>query len=63
MKEKHQQLKDLIQLHQKQKERIQDYEDILYKTVQFHQVKEEVRLVIDVCKTLRSKRKYKLLYK
>lgn len=63
VKEKHQELKDLIQLHQKQKERIQDYEDILYKTVQFHQVKEEVRLIIDVCKTLCSKRKYKLLYK
>ncbi|XP_036277834.1 coiled-coil domain-containing protein 141 isoform X2 [Pipistrellus kuhlii] len=42
VKEKYQQLKDLIQLHQKQKERIQDYEDILYKTVQFHQVKEEL---------------------
>lgn len=63
MKEKYQQLKDLIQLHQKQRERIQDYEDILYKTVQFHQVKEEVRLVIDVCKTLRSKVECKLLYK
>lgn len=42
VKEKYQQLKDLIQLHQKQKERIQDYEDILYQTVQFHQVKEEL---------------------
>ncbi|KAK1336844.1 hypothetical protein QTO34_002879 [Cnephaeus nilssonii] len=42
VKEKYQQLKDLIQLHQKQRERIQDYEDILYKTVQFHQVKEEL---------------------
>lgn len=63
MKEKYEHLKDLIQLHQKQKERIQDYEDILYKTVQFHQVKEEVSLVIDVCKTLRSKVEYKSLYK
>lgn len=42
VKEKSQQLKDLIHLHQKQKERIQDYEDILYKTVQFHRVKEEL---------------------
>ncbi|CAK6448446.1 unnamed protein product [Pipistrellus nathusii] len=42
VKEKYEHLKDLIQLHQKQKERIQDYEDILYKTVQFHQVKEEL---------------------
>uniref|UniRef100_A0A2K6KU87 Coiled-coil domain containing 141 n=1 Tax=Rhinopithecus bieti TaxID=61621 RepID=A0A2K6KU87_RHIBE len=40
VKEKSQQLKDLIHLQQKQKERIQDYEDILYKVVQFHQVKE-----------------------
>ncbi|XP_004426741.1 PREDICTED: coiled-coil domain-containing protein 141 [Ceratotherium simum simum] len=42
VKEKFQQLKDLIHLHQNQKERIRDYEDILYKTVQFHQVKEEL---------------------
>ncbi|KFO27995.1 Coiled-coil domain-containing protein 141 [Fukomys damarensis] len=42
VKEKAQQLKDLIHLHQKQTERIQDYEDILYKLVQFHQVKEEL---------------------
>lgn len=55
MKEKSQQLKDLIHLHQKQKERIRDYEDILYKTVRFHQVKEEVRLVMDVWKALRLK--------
>lgn len=48
VKEKSQQLKDLIYFHQKQKERIQDYEDILYKVVQFHQVKEEVRLRRDV---------------
>lgn len=52
VKEKSQQLKDLIHLHQKQKERIRDYEDILYKTVRFHQVKEEVRLVMDVWKAL-----------
>ncbi|XP_016008041.2 coiled-coil domain-containing protein 141 isoform X2 [Rousettus aegyptiacus] len=42
VKEKSQQLKDLIHLHQKQKEKIRDYEDILYKTVQFHQVREEL---------------------
>ncbi|XP_054362086.1 coiled-coil domain-containing protein 141 isoform X2 [Mirounga angustirostris] len=42
MKEKSQQLKGLIHLHQTQKERIQDYEDILYKVVQFHQVKEKL---------------------
>nr|XP_060477956.1 coiled-coil domain-containing protein 141 isoform X1 [Panthera onca] len=42
VKEKSQQLKELIHLHQKQKERIQDYEDILYKVVQFHQVKEKL---------------------
>lgn len=52
MKEKSQQLKDLIHLHQNQKERIQDYEEILYKIVQFHQVREEVRLIMDVWKTL-----------
>ncbi|XP_059872501.1 coiled-coil domain-containing protein 141 isoform X3 [Delphinus delphis] len=42
VKEKSQQLKDLIHLHQNQKERIQDYEEILYKIVQFHQVREEL---------------------
>ncbi|XP_051023041.1 coiled-coil domain-containing protein 141 [Acomys russatus] len=42
LKEKAEQLKDLIHLHQRQRERIQDYEEILYKTVQFHQVKEEL---------------------
>ncbi|XP_062944637.1 coiled-coil domain-containing protein 141 isoform X2 [Cynocephalus volans] len=42
MKERSQQLKDLVHLHQKQKERIQDYEDILYKIVQFLQVKEKL---------------------
>lgn len=42
VKEKAQQLKELIHLHQKQTERIQDYEDTLYKLVQFHQVKEEL---------------------
>ncbi|XP_013368048.1 PREDICTED: coiled-coil domain-containing protein 141 [Chinchilla lanigera] len=42
VKEKSQQLRDLIHLHQKQTERIQDYEDVLYKLVQFHQVKEEL---------------------
>nr|XP_058909574.1 coiled-coil domain-containing protein 141 isoform X7 [Kogia breviceps] len=42
VKEKSQQLKDLIHLHQNQKERIQDYEEILYKIVQFHQVREEM---------------------
>nr|XP_012641299.1 coiled-coil domain-containing protein 141 isoform X2 [Microcebus murinus] len=46
VKEKSQQLKDLIHLHEKQKERIQDYEDILYKVVQFHQVKEELGQLI-----------------
>ncbi|XP_023369939.1 coiled-coil domain-containing protein 141 isoform X2 [Otolemur garnettii] len=46
VKEKSQQLKDLIYLHQKNKERIQDYEDILYKVVQFHQVKEELEHLI-----------------
>ncbi|PNJ60128.1 CCDC141 isoform 4, partial [Pongo abelii] len=46
VKEKSQQLKDLIHFHQKQKERIQDYEDILYKVVQFHQVKEELGRLI-----------------
>ncbi|XP_075385585.1 coiled-coil domain-containing protein 141 isoform X2 [Tenrec ecaudatus] len=46
MKEKAEQLRDLIHLHQKQKERMQDYEDILYKIVQFHQVKEELEHLI-----------------
>ncbi|XP_053454188.1 coiled-coil domain-containing protein 141 [Nycticebus coucang] len=46
VKEKAQQLKDLIYLHQKHKERIEDYEDILYKVVQFHQVKEELEHLI-----------------
>ncbi|XP_007935096.1 coiled-coil domain-containing protein 141 [Orycteropus afer afer] len=46
VKEKSQQLRDLIHLHQKQKERIQDYENILYKVVQFHQVKEELGQLI-----------------
>ncbi|XP_052580379.1 coiled-coil domain-containing protein 141 isoform X3 [Peromyscus californicus insignis] len=41
-KEKSEQLKDLIHLHERQRERIQDYEEILYKTIQFHQVKEEL---------------------
>ncbi|KAL6036062.1 hypothetical protein STEG23_017983, partial [Scotinomys teguina] len=42
LKEKSEQLKDLIHLHERQKERIQEYEEILYKTIQFHQVKEEL---------------------
>ncbi|XP_021102769.1 coiled-coil domain-containing protein 141 isoform X2 [Heterocephalus glaber] len=42
VKEKAQQLKDLIHLHQKQTERVQDYENVLYKLVQFHLVKEEL---------------------
>ncbi|XP_006866765.1 PREDICTED: coiled-coil domain-containing protein 141 [Chrysochloris asiatica] len=42
VKDKSQHLRDLIHLHEKQKERIRDYEDILYKIVQFHQVKEEL---------------------
>ncbi|XP_077632478.1 coiled-coil domain-containing protein 141 [Crocuta crocuta] len=46
VKEKYQQLKELIHLHQTQKERIQDYEDILYKVVQFHQVKEKLGQLI-----------------
>ena len=46
LKEKAEQLKDLIHLHQRQRERIQEYEEILYKTVQFHQVKEEVSLTV-----------------
>lgn len=43
VKEKSQQLKDLIHFHQNLKQRIRDYEDILYKIIQFHQVREEVR--------------------
>nr|XP_019594896.1 PREDICTED: coiled-coil domain-containing protein 141 isoform X2 [Rhinolophus sinicus] len=46
VKEKSQQLKELIHFHQKQKERIRDYQDLLYKTVQFHQVKEELEHLI-----------------
>ncbi|XP_031226604.1 coiled-coil domain-containing protein 141 isoform X3 [Mastomys coucha] len=46
LKEKAEQLKDLIHLHQRQQERIQEYEEILYKTVQFHQVKEELTHLI-----------------
>lgn len=46
LKEKAEQLKDLIHLHQRQRERIQEYEEILYKTVQFHQVKEELTHLI-----------------
>ncbi|XP_036018293.1 coiled-coil domain-containing protein 141 isoform X3 [Mus musculus] len=42
LKEKAEQLKDLVHLHRRQRERIQEYEEILYKTVQFHQVKEEL---------------------
>ncbi|XP_036041707.1 LOW QUALITY PROTEIN: coiled-coil domain-containing protein 141 [Onychomys torridus] len=42
LKEKSEHLKDLIHLHERQRERIQDYEEILYKTIQFHQVKEEL---------------------
>lgn len=55
MKEKSQQVKELIHLHQTQKVRIRDYEDILYKVVQFHQVKEKVRRVTDTWKTLSFK--------
>ncbi|XP_004004590.2 coiled-coil domain-containing protein 141 isoform X1 [Ovis aries] len=42
VKEKSQQLKDLIHFHQNLKQRIRDYEDILYKIIQFHQVREEL---------------------
>ncbi|XP_040083660.1 coiled-coil domain-containing protein 141 isoform X4 [Oryx dammah] len=42
VKEKSQQLKDLIHFHQNLKQRIQDYEAILYKIIQFHQVREEL---------------------
>lgn len=52
VKEKSQQLKDIIHLHQKQTERIQDYENVLYKLVQFHQVKEEVSLTVNIQKIL-----------
>lgn len=52
VKEKSQQLRDLLHLHQKQQERIRDYEDVLYKTLQFRQVKEEVRLFTDTRETL-----------
>ncbi|XP_077010426.1 coiled-coil domain-containing protein 141 isoform X2 [Tamandua tetradactyla] len=43
VKEKSQQLKDLLHLHQKERERIQDYDTILNKVVQFHQVREKLR--------------------
>ncbi|XP_034352494.1 coiled-coil domain-containing protein 141 isoform X2 [Arvicanthis niloticus] len=46
LKDKAEQLKDLIHLHQRQRERIQEYEEVLYKTVQFHQVKEELTHLI-----------------
>ncbi|KAM6177792.1 coiled-coil domain-containing protein 141 [Rhynchocyon petersi] len=46
VKEKSQQLKDLIHLHQMQRQRVRDYEEILYKIVQFHQVKEELAHLI-----------------
>ncbi|XP_060033620.1 coiled-coil domain-containing protein 141 isoform X2 [Erinaceus europaeus] len=46
VKEKSQQLRDLLSLHQKQKERIQDYDSILNKTIQFLQVKEELEHLI-----------------
>lgn len=46
VKEKSQQLKDMIHLHQRQTERIRDYEGILDKTAQFHQVKEEMMCLI-----------------
>ncbi|XP_015336595.1 coiled-coil domain-containing protein 141 isoform X3 [Marmota marmota marmota] len=42
VKEKSQQLSDLIYLHQKQTERIQDYDNLLHKVVLFHQVREEL---------------------
>ncbi|XP_055456756.1 coiled-coil domain-containing protein 141 isoform X3 [Psammomys obesus] len=47
LKEKSEQLKDLIHLHQRQRERIQDYEEVLIKTVRFHQVKEELMRFIN----------------
>ncbi|XP_054555865.1 coiled-coil domain-containing protein 141 isoform X1 [Talpa occidentalis] len=46
VKEKSQQLKDLIYLHKKQKEKIQDYNNILYKVIHFHQVKEKLGFLI-----------------
>nr|XP_004660347.2 coiled-coil domain-containing protein 141 [Jaculus jaculus] len=46
VKEKSQQLKDMIHLHHRQTEQSQDYQEILDKTVQFHQVKEEVMHLI-----------------
>ncbi|XP_043846717.1 coiled-coil domain-containing protein 141 [Dromiciops gliroides] len=42
VKEKIQQLKELTQLHQKQKEKLKDYENILSKAVRFHRVKQEL---------------------
>uniref|UniRef100_A0A8D2DH75 Coiled-coil domain-containing protein 141 n=1 Tax=Sciurus vulgaris TaxID=55149 RepID=A0A8D2DH75_SCIVU len=42
VKEKSQQLSDLINLHQKQTEHIQDYDNLLHKVVLFHQVREEL---------------------
>lgn len=42
LEEKSDQLRDLIHLHERQRARIRDYEEILYKTIQFHQVKEEL---------------------
>ncbi|XP_074071702.1 LOW QUALITY PROTEIN: coiled-coil domain-containing protein 141 [Macrotis lagotis] len=46
IKEKTQQLKELTQLHQNQKERLKDYENILSKAVRFHRVKEELESLI-----------------
>lgn len=48
LKEKSDQLRDLVHLHERQRARIRDYEEILYKTIQFHQVKEEVSLTVVV---------------
>ncbi|XP_027721648.1 coiled-coil domain-containing protein 141 isoform X1 [Vombatus ursinus] len=42
VKEKTQQVKELTQLHQEQKERLEDYENILSKAVRFYRVKEEL---------------------
>lgn len=42
LKEKSDQLEELIHLHERQRAQIRDYEEILYKTIQFHQVKEEL---------------------
>jgi uncharacterized membrane protein YfhO len=47
VKEKSQQLRDLVYLHQKQTERIQDYEEILHKTVQFYQIKKQLSRLIN----------------